>query len=142
MRKSCVVDESPTQRTIALIEVAEDEYAFTVGVAESTSSGPVLLMMCDVTDPGPHEVGQGMDTYCLVREDQAATFYGGVDEVHLERHSLALRFRPDAAEALSVQEQVRWTLAVSDADHELLAHGLRRVFSFGREDQRPVLTGV
>ncbi len=136
------MDEDVTWRTIGLIGVSEDEYAFTLGVAESTADGPALLMMCDGGDPGPQEVGLGLDTYCLVRDDQAGTFYGGVEQVDLQRDSLAMRFRPDAARELAVDERARWTLTVSDADYELLAQGLRRVFRFGRENQHPVLRGV
>ena len=136
------MNEDVLWRTIGLIGVSEDEYAFTLGVAESISAGAMLLMMCDVGDPGPQEVGLGLDTYCLVREDQAGTFYGGVEQVDLQRDSLAMRFRPNAARELKVVEHARWTLAVSDPDYELLVHGLRRVFRFGREDQHPVLRGI
>jgi hypothetical protein len=142
IRESCVMDGDVTWRTIGLIGVSEDEYAFTLGVAQSAADGPALLMMCDVGESGPQEVGLAMDTYCLVRDDQAGTFYGGVKQVDLDRDSLAVRFHPDAARELAVDEYALWTLAVSDSDYELLAHGLRRVFRFGREDQHPVLRGV
>ncbi|MFC7645518.1 Imm10 family immunity protein [Streptosporangium lutulentum] len=57
----------------------DDSETTVFGMAEhEDGTGNALIFMMSAEEPDEQEIGLGMDTYCVVREDQAGTTYGGV----------------------------------------------------------------
>jgi hypothetical protein len=93
--------------------------------------------MMSAEEPDAQEIGLGMDTYCIVREDQSGTTYGGVTYCDLAYGRLTLHFTEKAAEELGVEPVLRIDLQVDDDSIELLKPSLREILLSGHHDQRP-----
>ncbi|WP_214327096.1 Imm10 family immunity protein [Nonomuraea sediminis] len=102
----------------------------TFGLAEEEDgTGRALIFMMSVDEPD--------DDYCIVREDQAGTTYGGVTECGLSSRRLRLCFTEEAAEELDVAPVVHIDLVVDDEGLELVRRSLREILMSGPVDQRP-----
>jgi hypothetical protein len=108
------------------------------GMAEhEDGTGNALIFMMSAEEPDEQEAGPDMDTYCIVREDQAGTTYGGVTHCEIASSRLTLRFTEKAAKELHVEPIVRVDLQIDDKSVELLRSSLREILLSGRHDQHP-----
>lgn len=128
---------------VALVTVEEGMDAFTVGLAQRTSGeGASLVLQCALTPPDAQDAATGMDTYCLM-DERGAVHYGGIQRAELIGATLRFRFDRDAAGELGVQDPGReLALAIPPGDTARLAHGLRKVLTYGNSDEIPQLTGI
>ncbi|MFI7706595.1 Imm10 family immunity protein [Nonomuraea sp. NPDC049480] len=116
----------------------DDSETITFGMAEyEDGTGNALIFMMSAEEPDQQEIGLGMDTYCIVREDQSGTTYGGVTHCDLAYGRLTLHFTEKAAQELGVELVLRLDLQVDDDSIELLKNSLREILLSGRHDQRP-----
>ncbi|SNT11598.1 Immunity protein 10 [Streptosporangium subroseum] len=100
-------------------------------------TGNALIFMMSTEEPDEQETGLGMDTYCVVREDQAGTTYGGVTHCEIASGRLTLHFTEEATKELQVEPIVRVDLQIDDDGVELLRSSLREILLSGRRDQHP-----
>ncbi|MFI6598795.1 Imm10 family immunity protein [Nonomuraea sp. NPDC050536] len=124
----------PSLSFMAARMVGRDDGADVVafGLAEEEDgTGRALIFMMSVDEPD--------DDYCIVREDQAGTTYGGVIECGLSSGRLRLCFTQQAAEELDVAPVVAIDLCVDDDGVELVRRSLREILQSGPADQRPRL---
>jgi len=114
-------------------EYPEDE-VLSAGVSETPAGeGVILIFQCCTCEPDDQDIALGMDTYCVVTENQG-TAYGAVRELTLRNNVLRVAFDPDDLEALGLAEpEVEVTL---DVDEESIEQ-LRQILSYGRADARP-----
>jgi hypothetical protein len=107
----------------------DDDPELTVcGMAEhEDGTGNALIFMTSTEE----------DTYCIVREDQAGTTYGGVTRCDLGSGRLRLHFTEEAAKELCVEPIVQVDLQIDDRSVELLRSSLRDILLSGRRDQHP-----
>ncbi|MER5645473.1 Imm10 family immunity protein [Streptosporangium sp. NPDC002524] len=116
----------------------EESEMVVFGMAEhEDGTGNALIFMMSAEEPDEQEIDLGMDTYCVVREDQAGTTYGGVTRCELASGRLTLHFTAEAARELRVEPVVRVDLRIDDGGVELLRSSLREILLSGRHDQRP-----
>ncbi|MEU8377742.1 Imm10 family immunity protein [Streptosporangium sp. NPDC048865] len=116
----------------------EDPETIVFGVAEhEDGTGNALIFMRSTEEPDEQETGLGMDTYCIVREDQAGTTYGGVTYCGIDSGRLTFHFTAQAAKELNMEPVVRIDLQIDDDSVELLRSGLREILLSGRHDQHP-----
>ncbi|MER5420782.1 Imm10 family immunity protein [Streptosporangium roseum] len=109
-----------------------------LGMAEhEDGTGNALIFMMSTEESDEQETGPDMDTYCIVREDQAGTAYGGVTHCEIASGRLTLHFTEEAAKELHVEPIVRVDLQVDDDSVELLRSSLREILLSGRHDQHP-----
>jgi hypothetical protein len=134
---------SPDFNTAAVISVEENLDAFSVGLAEDEAGeGAYLILQCALTPPTDQDAATGTDTYCLM-DDQGAVHYGGVQRVEIADAVLRFSFDEDAAEELGIENPEReLALAVPEDVAERLAHGLRRVLTYGDPQRCPDLVGM
>jgi hypothetical protein len=100
----------PPLRDMVVRAVGRDDgpETITFGMAEyEDSTGNALIFMMSAEQPDEEEIGLGMDTYCIVREDQRGTTYGGVTHCDLTYGRLTLHFTEEAAEELGVEPVLR-----------------------------------
>jgi immunity protein 10 of polymorphic toxin system len=123
-------------------EPVSNEDAFSVGVDDGKPGGRSVLFMCMVEE-GEFDSGLGLDTYCITVES-GALCYGGVKEVRLTRSLLELSCSPFVCEKLGLDDVqvLAFELQITDIAFEELRSGLRRVFSYGKLDERPRLVGL
>ncbi|MFS1302875.1 Imm10 family immunity protein [Streptosporangium longisporum] len=134
----------PPLETMVARTVGRDEAPETIvlGMAEhEDGTGNALIFMMSTEEPDEQEIGLGMDTYCIVREDQAGTTYGGVTHCGIDSGHLTLHFTAEAAKELNVEPVVRIDLQIDDDSVELLRSSLREILLSGRHDQHPVGQG-
>lgn len=125
-----------------LVNDYEDEHAYTLGLAETEDGqdGATLLLMCSPHPPDEQDVASGMDTYCLVDEEQS-TAYGGVVAVVLDDNLLTFTLTRSTAAALALhKDELRLAMEVPPAQLDLLRTGVVRVLSYGNPSQRPQLS--
>ncbi|MGN9841487.1 Imm10 family immunity protein [Nonomuraea sp. H19] len=116
----------------------DDSETVAFGLAEyEDGTGKALIFMMSAEEPDEQEIGLGMDTYCIVREDQSGTTYGGVTHCDLAYGRLTLHFTEKAAHELGVEPVLRIDLQVDDDSVELLRDSLRAILLSGHHDQRP-----
>ncbi|MEU8041807.1 Imm10 family immunity protein [Streptosporangium sp. NPDC049078] len=116
----------------------EDEETIVFGMAEhEDGTGNALIFMMSAEEPDEQETGLGMDTYCIVREDQAGTTYGGVTHCGIDSGRLTFHFTAEAAKELNVEPVVRIDLQIDEGGVELLRSSLREILLSGRHDQHP-----
>ncbi len=120
----------------------DDSTTFVIGVRENTTPQAWGLAIFESeADPDDQDLGLGMDSYCLVVEPAHATTYGGVLECELRDTSLRLRLTSSAAGDLGLPADTTFPLKVDPAQLSTLRLGLRRVFTSGRPNSQPRLTG-
>ncbi|MDO9456621.1 Imm10 family immunity protein [Nocardioides sp.] len=125
---------------VAFVSVGESDDAFVVAFEEIEDKGRALFLMSDLEEPDDQEIKLGMDTYCLVNQDDE-THYGGVERVTLDGRSLGLHLLKGAADKLGLPRVVRLELTV-DVDEATVAElrgGLRWVLTFGNPLHHPAL---
>jgi|GEM_PF-5329069 len=116
----------------------EDPETIVFGMAEhEDGTGNALIFMMSTEEPDRQEIGLGMDTYCIVREDQAGTTYGGVTHCGIDSGRLTFHFTAQAAKELNVEPVVQIDLQIEDDSVELLRSSLREILLSGRHDQHP-----
>lgn len=135
---SSVQDPQDEWTSVSYASVDEDEDAFVVSLEETEDEGRALFIMSDLEEPGDEEIRTGMDTYCLVNQDDV-TFYGGVERVALDDLHLEIDLTAAAAEALGLPQHLALGLAVDDEVIEELRGGLDWVLTFGNPMHRPAL---
>ncbi|WP_162795606.1 Imm10 family immunity protein [Nonomuraea lactucae] len=102
----------------------EDPEVIVLGLAEyEDGTGKALIFMIAPAE----EDDQEADTYCVVREDQRGTTYGGVTGCELAPGRLTLRFTEEAAKELGVERVLGIELQVDDDSVELLRSSLREI---------------
>ncbi|WP_211264240.1 Imm10 family immunity protein [Streptosporangium amethystogenes] len=116
----------------------DDPELILFGMAEhEDGTGNALIFMMSTEEPDEQEIALGMDTYCIVREDQAGTTYGGVTHCEINSGRLTLHFTAEAAKELHVEPVVRIDLQIDDDSVELLRSSLQEILLSGRHDQHP-----
>ncbi|MEU8860985.1 hypothetical protein [Streptomyces umbrinus] len=126
-----------TARAIAA-EVDHANDVMQAGVAEDDSGeGFLLLFMSNIGEASRPNVSLGLDTHCLVTQDQG-TAYGCVREVSLSDNMLAVSLDPASLDDLELEyAEIEALLDVPEEDIERLRDVLGQVLAFGREDARP-----
>ncbi|MBZ9641370.1 Imm10 family immunity protein [Streptomyces sp. PSKA30] len=126
-----------TVRAVAA-EVDPDSDVMQAGVAEDEDGeGFILLFMSNIGVPSAQNVSLGLDTHCLVTQDQG-TAYGCVREVTLSERLLTVSLDPDSLDDLGLEDaEIEAELAVPDQDVQRMREVLAQVLAFGREDARP-----
>ncbi len=133
---------APHTGTVAKVTVDDNRDAFVVGLFEQQDgSGSYLLLMCTAAEPSDHDRANGVDTYCLVDQDESL-HYGGIVAAGLSGAVLTLGFGTAAAEEFGFGGSDTLVLEVPESDTARLAAGLRRVFTYGDPARRPLLTGL
>ncbi|WP_329789430.1 Imm10 family immunity protein [Lentzea sp. DG1S-22] len=118
----------------------EDRTMFTVGVAEQPDGGGRQLMVT-ASEDDLDDADYDMDSYCVVDDEHRCT-YGGVTRAELTGGVLVLEFSEKAVAELELAGPVLSVeLDLAPDVVAELANGYRRVFTFGRESFRPVLSG-
>ena len=132
---------SPDFGTVALVTVEENKDAFVVGLSEDqTGEGAYLILQCGLTEPSASDAATGLDTYCLLDEEEAVQ-YGGVTRAALDGNILTLSLNEEAADELGLASRTI-ILTVPGQDTGRLAEGLRRIFTYGNPENRPRLAGI
>jgi len=122
-----VTAEADTDNDVRQAGVAEDE----------SGEGFVLLFVSALGEPSPRSVSLGLDSYCLVTQEQG-TAYGCVREVTLADRLLTVSLDPASLEDLGLEDTgIEVVLAVPDREIERMRAMLVQVLAFGREDARP-----
>ncbi|MEU9957079.1 Imm10 family immunity protein [Streptomyces sp. NPDC050982] len=126
-----------TARAVAA-EVDRANDVMRAGVAEDDSGeGFLLLFMSNIGESSRQNVSLGLDTYCLVTQDQG-TAYGCVREVALSDNVLTVSLDPASLDDLELENaQIEALLDAPEEDIERLREVLVQVLAFGREDARP-----
>lgn len=82
---------APHAGTVAKVTVDDNRDAFVVGLFEQLDGGgSYLLLMCAVAEPSDQDRANGLDTYCLVDQDESV-HYGGIVSAKLSGAVLTLR---------------------------------------------------
>ncbi|MGW1215704.1 Imm10 family immunity protein [Streptomyces sp. NPDC002499] len=119
-------------------EVDPDNDVMTAGVAEDgDGEGFILLFMSNISEPSRQTVSLGLDTHCLVTQDQG-TAYGCVREIALSNRLLAVSLVSASLDDLGLDDaEIEAELDVPDEDIERMREVLAQVLAFGRIDARP-----
>ena len=123
---------------VAAAEVDPVNDVMQAGVAEDEDGeGFVLLFMSNIGEPSRQNVSLGLDTHCLVTQDQG-TSYGCVREVTLSNGLLTLSLDPASLKDLGLEDAcIEAELDVPAEDIERMREVLAQVLAFGREEARP-----
>ncbi|MGW3723557.1 Imm10 family immunity protein [Streptomyces sp. NPDC000851] len=126
-----------TARAVAA-EVDSDNDVMQAGVAEDeVGEGFILLFMSNIGAPPAQNVSLGLDTHCLVTQDQG-TAYGCVRKVTLSEGLLTVSLDPGALDDLGLEDaEIEAELAVPDEDVQRMREVLAQILAFGREDAQP-----
>ncbi|MEU8104606.1 Imm10 family immunity protein [Nonomuraea muscovyensis] len=123
---------------VRMVALDDDSETIAFGMAEyEDGTGNALIFMMSPEEPDEQEIGPGMDTYRIVREDQSGTTYGGITHCDLAYGRLTLHFTEKAAEELGVEPVLQIDLQVDDHSIELLKNSLREILLSGHHGQRP-----
>ncbi|MFD7403555.1 Imm10 family immunity protein [Streptomyces sp. NPDC059866] len=127
-----------TARAVAA-EVDSDNDVMQAGVAEDeVGEGFILLFMSNIGAPSAQNVSLGLDTHCLVTQEQG-TVYGCVREVTLSEGLLTVSLDPDALDDLGLEDaEIEAELAAPDEDVQRMREVLAQILAFGREDAQPL----
>jgi hypothetical protein len=89
--------------------------------------------------PDEQDVRLGMDTYCLVTENQG-TAYGFVRELTIDGDRMHVIIAPDALAGLGLDDAaIRVQLAVEAQSVEVLREFLGRILTYGRLEAQPAV---
>lgn len=126
-----------TARAVAA-EIDHDDDVMRASVTEDEAGeGFFLLFMSSIGEPSQQDVALGLDSHCLVTQDQG-TAYGCVREVTLSNGLLTVRLDPASLAELGLEDtRIEAELDVPDADIEQMRNVLVRVLAYGREGARP-----
>ncbi|MFD6276002.1 Imm10 family immunity protein [Streptomyces sp. NPDC060209] len=126
-----------TARVVAA-GVERDNDVMQAGVAEDEAGdGFFLLFMSNIGEPSRQNVTLGLDSHCLVTQDQG-TAYGCVREVTLSNGLLTVSLDPASLDDLGLEDtKIEAELDVPDEDIERMRDVLVQVLAFGREEARP-----
>jgi hypothetical protein len=126
-----------TARVVAA-EIDPDNDVMQAGVAEDEDGdGFVLLFMSNIGEPSRQNVSLGLDTHCLVTQDQG-TAYGCVRAVALSDGLLTVSLDPASLDDLGLEDaEIEAELDVRDEDIARMREVLAQVLAFGREGARP-----
>jgi hypothetical protein len=113
---------------------AEGVYSITAS-EHPDGSGRAITVEIKLDDPTEEDLRNGMDTYSIWLEPPFESQFGGIAECVIADRTLQLRLTPDTG--LSLGPLLQFHLALDDDQLALLGHGLRRILSAGRFDQRP-----
>jgi hypothetical protein len=118
--------------------VFDDGDVLVAGVAErGDGTGRELIFQASVEEPDEQDVDLGMDTYCLVTEQQG-TAYGCVQKLTIDGDRLRMLLRDDALEDLGLPDiAIEVRLAVDTDAIDQLREKLQQILSYGRESARP-----
>ena len=122
----------------ASVAGVDDGDCLVAGVAErGDGTGRELIFQASIEEPDEQDVDLGMDTYCLVTEQQG-TSYGCVQELTIDGDRLRLLLREGAWEDLGLPDSaIEVRLAVDTHAIDQLRESLRQIMSYGRESARP-----
>ncbi|MEV4539324.1 Imm10 family immunity protein [Asanoa sp. NPDC049518] len=125
---------------IARVAGVDDEYCLVAAVAEwEDGTGRALMFQAGEEPPDEQDVKLGMDTYCVVTEDQG-TAYGCVREVSIEGDRLRVVVSDEALADLGLDQGViEVQLAVPPESVEVLREYLGHILTYGRPDARPTV---
>jgi hypothetical protein len=126
-----------TARAVAA-EIDPDNDVMTAGVAEDgNGEGFSLLFMSSIGEPSDQDVSLGLDTHCLVTQDQG-TAYGCVRKIALSHRLLTVSLDPASLDDLGLEDaEIEAELDVPDEDVSRMREILARVLAFGRKDAHP-----
>jgi hypothetical protein len=126
-----------TARVVAA-EVEPDNDVVRAGVSEDEEGeGFFLLFMSNIGEPSRRNVSLGLDSHCLVTQDQG-TAYGCVREVALSEGLLTVSLTPASLDDLGLDDaEIEAELAAPDEDIEQMREMLAHVPAYGREEARP-----
>lgn len=127
----------------AVVVVEENQDAFIVGLAEDeTGDGACLVFQSALRPPDEQDVAAGMDSFCMLGEDDAIE-YAGVVSATLADGALTLVLTEEAAEEFEIENDMRTIeIGVPATDVPRLAAGLHRIFTYGDPARQPRLAGI
>jgi hypothetical protein len=116
----------------------DDSECLVAGLAErGDGTGRELVFQASLDQADEDDADLGMDTYCLVTEQQA-TAYGCVRELTIVGDRLRVVLSDDALVELGIADSViEVRLAIDTTSRELLRAMLGKILSYGREAARP-----
>lgn len=125
---------------VARVAGVDDEYCLVAAVAErADGTGRALMFQASDEAPDEEDVSLGMDTYCVVTEDQG-TAYGCVRELSIDGDRMRVRLTDEALADLGLSDGVMDVqLAVPPEAVEALREYLRRILAYGRFDAQPMV---
>jgi immunity protein 10 of polymorphic toxin system len=125
---------------VAHVTGVDTEDALVAALAEhEDGTGRAVLFQAAHEPPDDQDVRLGLDTYCLVTQDQG-TAYGCVRELTLDADHLRVVIDPDHLADLGLTDPViEVRLAVPPESVEVLREALARILTYGRLDARPAL---
>ncbi|MEV8395001.1 MULTISPECIES: Imm10 family immunity protein [unclassified Streptomyces] len=107
--------------------VAEDE----------NGEGFFLLFMSNIGESSAQNVSLGLDSHCLVTQDQG-TAYGCIRAVVLSDGLLTVSLDPASLDDLGLEDaEIEAELGAPDEDIKRMREVLAQVLAFGREEARP-----
>ena len=125
---------------VAHLAGVDDEYCLVAGVSErDDGTGRTLLFQASHEPPDEQDVELGMDTHCVVTENQA-TAYGCVRELTIDGDRMQVIIASDALADLGLDDsEVRIQLAVDAQSVQILREYLGRILTYGRLDAQPAV---
>ena len=125
---------------VAHVSGVDDEDGLVAGVAENEDgTGRTLLFQAAGEPPDEQDVQLGMDTYCLVTEDQG-TAYGCVRELTIDGTRMTVVVGREHLSDLGLSDEaIDVELAVPPEAVEVLRESLGRFLTYGRSDARPAV---
>jgi hypothetical protein len=120
------------------VGVDEDEDCLVAGIAEhDDGTGRSLLFQASIEFPDDQDVRLGMDTYCVVTENQG-TAYGCIRELTVDGDRMHAVVSTESLSNLGLDDpDIRIQLAVQPDAIDALRAQLRRILTYGRPGARP-----
>lgn len=124
---------------VARVSGVDDEYCLVAAVAERDGTGRALIFQAGDEAPDEQDVLLGMDSYCLVTEDQG-TAYGCVRQLTIDGDRMLVILAEEALADLGLDDaEIRVQLALQAQSVEVLRDYLERILTYGRPDARPTV---
>jgi Immunity protein 10 len=125
---------------VAHLAGVDDEYCLVAAVSErDDGTGRTLMFQAGREPPDEQDVRLGMDTHCLVTENQG-TAYGCVRELTIDGDRMRVIIAPDALADLGLDDaEIRVQLAAEAHSVELVREYLRRILTYGRPEAQPAI---
>ena len=125
---------------VAHVAGVDDEYCLVAAVSErDDGTGRTLIFQAGDEAPDEQDVRLGMDTHCLVTENQG-TAYGCVRELTIDGDRMRVVIAPDALADLGLDDaEIRVQLAVEAQSIEVLRDYLGRILTYGRPGAQPAV---
>ncbi|ATW46727.1 Imm10 family immunity protein [Streptomyces peucetius] len=110
---------------------------FIFGMSEDEmGEGRYLIFQSGLREPTPQQQRLGLDSYCILNEEDGQCF-GGVEEVVVSEQSLHLSLTEEAASELGVADRSFDLTIEADGGGREVYEGLRRALAWGNPELHP-----